>query len=264
VEPKPRGWGADYAAWFEEPSVVTRYHLRPGYPAAVFHVLAGLAAGSPRSVLDAGCGTGDLARGLAPLVDRVDAVDRSAGMLEQGRALPGGDAANLRWLHAGIETAELEPPYALITAGESVHWFDWEVAIPRFAQLLSAGGWLAIVYRDWHGGPAIRAALREVYGRHGANPDFQPLDPVHELSRRGLFEQAGKWTSQIEPWTPTQAELLGCHHSQNGFVLERMRDPAGFDRELMKAVEQVAPARSGRYHLEVVATVSWGRPVAAA
>jgi SAM-dependent methyltransferase len=262
MEPKPTGWGADYAAWFDEASVVSRYHLRPPYPADTYARLAELAADEPRAVLDAGCGTGDLARGLAPLAGRVDAVDRSAAMLERGRGLPGGGAANLRWLHGEIETVALDPPYALITAGESVHWFDWERAMRRFAGLLSAGGRLAIVYRDWLGGPQVRAALVEVYERHGANPDFQPLDPVAELERRGLFERAGEWTSAAQPWTPTDAELIGCHHSQNGFVLERMRDPQGFSRELLEAVERVARTEGGRYQLEVFATVTWGRPAA--
>ncbi|MBV9278962.1 MAG: class I SAM-dependent methyltransferase, partial [Chloroflexi bacterium] len=54
----------------------------------------------PRVVLDAGCGTGDVARPLAPLVDRVDAVDISAGMIERGRRLPGGENPAITWICA--------------------------------------------------------------------------------------------------------------------------------------------------------------------
>jgi SAM-dependent methyltransferase len=260
VEPKPRGWGSDYAAWFDEPSVAGRYVHRPPYPAPVFPLLAGLAADPPRAVMDAGCGPGDLARGLAPLVGRVDAVDRSPRMLAAGRRLPGGDSGNLRWILGEVERVPLEPPYALVVAGESVHWFDWPQAMPRFAGVLSAQGLLAIVYRDWLGAGELRRRLVEVYGSHGANPDFAPLDPVEELERRGRFERRGEQAVAAQPWTPTRDELLACHHSQNGFVIERMRDPDRFDRELTAVVDEVASPVNGRYRMQVSATVVWGLP----
>ena len=130
MEPKPKGWGERYAAVFRERSVVEHYGLRPPYPCETFDVLASLAgrgASEPGAVLDAGCGTGDLARPLAVRVARVDAVDVSHPMIEHGRALPGGDASNLRWIVAPIEEAPLDPPYSLVTAGDSIHWFEWEI-----------------------------------------------------------------------------------------------------------------------------------------
>src|SRR2546423_11398188 len=135
MDPKPAVWGPAYSAAFRELSVVERYHLRPSYPAETFDVLASLAGG--RAVLEAGCGLGELARGLAPQVPRVDAVDISAPMVERGRQLPGGDVANLRWAVAAIEDAALEPPYGLVVAGESIHWFDWQVALSPVEALLA-------------------------------------------------------------------------------------------------------------------------------
>jgi SAM-dependent methyltransferase len=260
MEPKPRGWGSDYAAWFDEASVAGRYVHRPPYPAPLFPLLAGLAGDPPGAVLDAGCGPGDLGRRLAPLVGRVDAVDRSPRMLAAGRRLPGAGAANLRWILGEVERVPLDPPYALAVAGESVHWFDWPLAMPRLAGLLSGGGTLAVVYRDWLGAGELRRRLVEVYDRHGANPDFAPLDPVAELERRGLFERRGERDVAAEPWTPTAAELLACHHSQNGFVIERMRDPDLFDRELTAVVDELAAPVAGRYRMQVSASVVWGVP----
>ena len=263
VEPKPKGWGSEYAAWFDEASVVERYECRPAYPAAALRRLAALAVDPPRAVLDAGCGPGDLARGLAPLVGRVDAVDRSAAMLAEGQLSPGAHAPNLRWIHGEVESVRLRPPYALVVAGESVHWFDWQRALPRFADVLSERGVLALVYREWLGAGELRRRLADVYERHGANPDFAALDPIHELEQRGLFERLGEYNSSREPWTPTIDDLLGCHHSQNGFVLERMRDPAAFDREVTATVEDFAPKVQGHYQLSVFTTVTWGLPTEA-
>jgi hypothetical protein len=104
------------------------------------------------------------------------------------------------------------------------------------------------------------ARLVEVYARHGANPDFAPLSPVDELERRGLFERRGEHCTASVPWAPTLDELIGCHHSQNGFVIEKMRDAAAFDRELAAVLEELVPARDGRFELDVAATIAWGRP----
>ncbi len=260
MEPKPKGWSADYAAWFDEASVASRYHLRPPYPAETFAFLASLAVSSPRAVLDAGCGTGDLARRLAPLVERVDAVDSSQAMLATALALPGADAANLNWVHAPIETAPFVAPYALVVAGDSVHWFEWERTMGLFVDALSPDGVLALVTRDWISDPVLAGRLVEVYARHGANPDFAPLSPVDELERRGLFERRGEHRTESAPWAPTLDELIGCHHSQNGFVIEKMRDAAAFDRELAAVLDEVVPTRDGRFELDVAATIVWGRP----
>jgi 2-polyprenyl-3-methyl-5-hydroxy-6-metoxy-1,4-benzoquinol methylase len=75
-----------------------------------------LIADGPRTVLDIGTGTGAVARPLAPLVERVHAVDWSAAMIEEGRQLPGGDHPNLIWSVGPAETVALAPPYGLVTA----------------------------------------------------------------------------------------------------------------------------------------------------
>ena len=96
VQPKPSHYSADYATWFQDPLIIAAYPARPPYPEQVFETLSSLVLDAPRAVLDVGCGPGDLARRLAPLVERVDAVDIAAGMLELGQRLPGGGASNLR------------------------------------------------------------------------------------------------------------------------------------------------------------------------
>src|SRR6266487_724269 len=109
---------------------IAAYPSRPPYAHAAIEFLSELTT-DPRRVLDIGCGTGDIARRLAPLVDRVDAVDFSAGMIEIGRDLPCGTASNIRWIIGKLEDVPLDPPYALVTAGESLHWMDWEIVLPR-------------------------------------------------------------------------------------------------------------------------------------
>lgn len=258
MEAKPPGWHERYGAVFADGDVAAAYRLRPAYPDETLATLVRLAGGG--RVLDAGCGTGELARRLAPHVEHVDAVDVSAAMLAEARTSPGGDAANVRWLGGRIEDVHLEPPYALVTAGDSVHWFDWRVAMPRFRTLLGSDGLLAIVQRDWLRDQRLRERLRPIYGRHSINRDFAPLDPVGELERRGLFVREGESVSAPSPWSPTLAELVEGHFSMSGFARARMRDPDIFADEVREAVAATLRATDGRYSLDVVGTVIWGRP----
>jgi SAM-dependent methyltransferase len=143
----------------------------------VFDVLVGLIAAEPRAVLDLGCGTGNVARPLAPLVDRVDAVDISAAMVEQGKRLPGGGHPGLHWIVGRAEDAPLRPPYALVTAGESLHWMDWDVVLPRMHDALTPGGSLAIVVvsmSSWAGDGAWGQEVVELIKRYNTAREWTP------------------------------------------------------------------------------------------
>lgn len=145
MHPRPALYDPKYAAQYADPGIVAAYRYRPPYPAEVFDVLISLIGDTPRAVLDVGCGQGKVARPLAARVERVDAVDVSAPMVAEGKRLPGGDHPRLAWIVGSIETASLTPPYALITAASSLHWFDWEMVMPRFRAMLTPRGVLAVI-----------------------------------------------------------------------------------------------------------------------
>src|SRR6266540_804240 len=71
---------------FTDPTVARLYERRPPYPEGVFAALARRLV-VPRHVLDAGAGTGALARRMASFAERIDAVEPSAEMLAAGRQL---------------------------------------------------------------------------------------------------------------------------------------------------------------------------------
>ena len=65
------------------------------------------------------------------MVDHVDAVDVSAAMIDAGRDRPGGRQPNLRWIVGAAQDAPLGGPYALATAGASMHWMPWPETLTR-------------------------------------------------------------------------------------------------------------------------------------
>jgi SAM-dependent methyltransferase len=147
MQPEPQDARTFYADAFKERRVVNAYRHRPPYPDEVFAILAGLLTDEPRAVLDVGAGSGDLARRMVEFARRVDAVDFSESMIERGRRLPNGDHPHLHWIYGKVEEAPLSPPYALITAGSSIHWLEWGRAFPLFRSALTPHGSLALVYR---------------------------------------------------------------------------------------------------------------------
>jgi ubiquinone/menaquinone biosynthesis C-methylase UbiE len=145
---KPAHLSGEYGVWFKDPLLAAAYPARPPYPDGVIHLLRKLIRHTSGAVLDVGCGTGELARRLAPSVGRVDAVDFSKAMLELARRLPGGDARNIRWTLGAAEDVALKAPYELITAGECLHWMDLDLVMVRFARVLTSNGSLAIIDRN--------------------------------------------------------------------------------------------------------------------
>jgi len=242
---KPRGLGAEYAGQFRDEAVVAAYACRPPYPPATFDVLGELVRESD-AVLDLGCGTGDLACGLAGRVARVDAVDWSEAMLRVARERE--PAVN--WIHAPVETAPLEPPYGLVTAGESLHWFDWDVVFGRLAGL---GAPLAIVFRVEEA-ESWTPALREIIPRYSTNVEFEAYDLLGELERGGYFTPAHMHrTGSVAVKQGVEAYIESIH-SRNGFSRDRMTPEAAdaFDEE----VRTILPTDSVEIHTH--AHITWG------
>ncbi|MCA1669079.1 MAG: hypothetical protein LC793_17130 [Thermomicrobia bacterium] len=73
MEARPAFWGAHHAERFTDPSIIAAYRYRPPYSDTLLDVLAGLITEEPRTLLDVGCGPGNLARPLLRHVARVDA-----------------------------------------------------------------------------------------------------------------------------------------------------------------------------------------------
>ncbi|HYI14769.1 MAG TPA: class I SAM-dependent methyltransferase [Thermomicrobiales bacterium] len=260
--PKPVHLGPQYGAQFGDSSIVHAYRFRPPYPGEIYGFLSDLLPRGPVNALDAGCGSGDLALGmLASLPDivRLDAIDLAAEMVAVGRQRPGGDDPRLNWQVAPIETASLDPPYALITAGESLHWMDWPVVMPRFRTALQPGGVLAIVGRGEQPSPWSEGLL-EIVRRYTTNRDFQPYDIIDELTSRGLFTVRG--TRKTAPVTHQQSidGYIESWHSRNGLSRDRMTPDtaAAFDRETRELLAGLGHQETVTF--EVVGSVTWGLP----
>lgn len=252
-----------YASIFGDASVVHAYQYRPPYPPETFEILLSLvdAEAAPRTVLDAGCGPGVIAREIVKAVDRVDAVDVAARMIAMGKTLPGGADPKLHWIQGAIEHAPLHPPYALIVAAASLHWMHWETVMPHFHAILTPGGFLAVVEVVTE--PTPWSDALGFINTYSMNKDFQPYNTItvtQELAAYGLFEQHGIKTTTPVPFCQSVDEYVESFHARNGLSRDRMDAQAAsaFDQQLRELVREHCPSRV--VELQISGRVIWGRP----
>jgi SAM-dependent methyltransferase len=266
---KPAHLSGEYGVWFKDPLLAAAYPARPPYPDGVIHLLRKLIRDTSGAVLDVGCGTGELARRLAPSVERVDAVDFSEAMLGLARRLPGGDAGNIRWTLGAVEDVAFKAPYDLVAAGECLHWMDLDLVMLRFAQVLTSNGSLAIIDRNLDTEARVWQRILPIIERYSPVRNYQPFNLIEHLVGRELFEVDGQQRFGPEPWRPTIDEYLECRHSQRGLSRTHMGTAAtaSFDAEVAQALDELTEAgviarHEGRLELGVAARVTWGRPQA--
>lgn len=259
ILPKPAYLGVEYAARFQDQSVAEAYRFRSPYSDELFDFLASLLVDEPRTVLDVGSGTGDIARCMVERVDRVDAVDVSQQMIEQGKQQQNGQHARLNWVVGRVEEAPLRPPYALITAGESLHWMEWEYVLPYFHTLLTPHGSLAILTRREQDSAWFEPLIATIR-RFSTNKEYRPFNMVEELTKRQLFHAQGTLETPPVPFVQSVKDYIAHFHSMSSLSREHMglEQATAFDNEVQAII---APyVQDGMITRSVFASVTWGKP----
>lgn len=251
-------WTQENAAAFQHPKVAAAYQYRPTYSPEAFAKLAELMVDAPRNVLDLGCGTGALARNMVAFADHVDAVDISAAMIEQGKQMPHGDDPKLTWHVGRAEDVSSDVPFALVTTGDSLHWMDWDVLMPRLNTLLSPNGLLVIcliesVPHPWD------EPMRDLFRAYSVVRGYSEPDLVHELETRDLFTVRGRHDTTPVPFVQTIEDYVESFHARSGLAHGRMEpaQSAAFDNALRELLAQFGVTQ---VETQVYVQMIWGMP----
>lgn len=256
--PRAPQFNEEHARRWHDADAAEAYQYRLPYPPDIFDALLALIVDGPRTVLDLGCGTGEIARPLASHVARVDAVDFAAEMVAVGKRRPGGDAPNIRWQVATAEEAALEPPYSLITGGQSLHWMHWEMLMPRLAEVLTPGGMLAVVGpTEVDPLPPWDDELKAIISRYSTAKDYVPFDMIPAWEKAELFEQAGVVTTGPVAFEQTIDEYIAAFHA-NSTLTRAHIDADAFDADVRTQIDP--HCRDGIVRLRVRSQVLWGKP----
>lgn len=248
--PQPSARRADT---FLLPGVAEAYRARPPYPQEVIDRLVDLA--SCGRVLDLGAGEGSIARRLVGRVSSVVAVERSAPMIEVGRALPGGSA--VAWHCEPAETFTATGPFDLAVVGEAMHWFDLPAVIGRLRDVLHPSAPLALVDRSTRHGRMPE--MIEVIQRFSTAENYDPAyDVSDDLTARGLWTPRGQLTPAREFRQSPENYLTSLRSTSSlARAVMALEDNVAFDAEVLDVVRPITDDR-GLLTLTVTATLTWG------
>ena len=135
---------------------------RPGYPDALFTLLAALPARRER-VWDCATGSGQAALGLAPHFESVLATDASAAQVQAATPHP-----RVRYAVAQAEAVPFRSgTFDLIAVAQALHWLELPEFYAEARRLLAPGGVVAVwTYGRHHvDGGAIDEVLDDYYDR---------------------------------------------------------------------------------------------------
>lgn len=176
---------------------------RPGYPQAVFTTLRErLGLDGTQQVLDLGCGTGQIALPLAPLVAHVYAVDPDPQMLDVGLKLANAaEIDNISWRDGDsyrLDDLDL-PQLDLVTMGASFHWtdrpalladLDHRVTAAGAVVLASGGAPTTAIQPPWHDVVTeVRTAHLGPQRRAGDTTYTHPLHTHTEVLAASAFSE---------------------------------------------------------------------------
>jgi ubiquinone/menaquinone biosynthesis C-methylase UbiE len=177
---------------------------RPSYPDELIDQACEVAGiGSGDRVLEVGCGSGQLTRGLAARGLHVTAVEPGASLMALARQNLEG-AGEVEWVNARFEYAPLpRERFRAVFSASAFHWVDPEVGWQKAADVLVPGGTLALVSyfglqepRSKPDQEAMTAAMRRVAPDIAATwPAYRDLDGT----LAGIEQRSGN-VSDVWSW----------------------------------------------------------------
>jgi trans-aconitate 2-methyltransferase len=147
-----------------DPQVYGRYAAERARPFA--DLLARVDPEAPRTVVDLGCGTGELTASLARRWPDADVlgVDSSPAMLERAArvATPAGAPGNLRFEQGDAADWAPTAPVDVLVSNALLQWLPGHLdLLQRWLDAIAPGGWLALQVPGNFGSPS-HALMREV------------------------------------------------------------------------------------------------------
>ncbi len=215
----PESTARRYGKVFDEIAAEYDRH-RPAYPDELLDQACQVAAiGSGDHVLEVGCGSGQLTRGLAARGLHVTALEPGTSLIALARQNLAG-APEVEFVNARFEDALLaRERFRAVFSASAFHWVDPEVSWQKAADVLGPGGTLALVSyfglsepRTRRDQEAVLGAMRKVAPDIAADwPAYRDLDATlaGAEQRRGNVSQVWAWLGSYDMGRDYAGRLFG-------------------------------------------------------
>ena len=210
---------------------------RQSYPDEVVGAMlttAGVTAGA--SVLEIGCGTGQLTARLAARGLEVTALDIGPSMIRAARR--NVTDPRVRFVCTPFEDFAGGDGFDLIVSATAFHWVDPDVAWTKAARLLQAAGWLALLSTGEQYEEPLRSQLRrqwETYSRQQVNWTNRP-GWVDALRETDLFGEVVEETHRLPLSIPAET-VIGVECTRATFLSYPPDDQQRFAADLRRLLD---------------------------
>jgi SAM-dependent methyltransferase len=215
----PESTARRYGKVFDE--IAAEYdRRRPTYPDELVDQACQVAGiGSGDHVLEVGCGSGQLTRGLLARGLRVTALEPGKRLIALARQNLEG-AGEVEFVNARLEDASLPlEQFQAVFSASAFHWVDPKVSWQKTADVLVPGGTLALLQyfgieepRSKEDQEAVLGAMRKVALDIAANwPAYRDLDATLAgvEQRRGNVSEVWAWLGSYDIGQDYVSRLFG-------------------------------------------------------
>ena len=201
-----------------DPSQYLKYaneRLRPA-----LDLIARIPLTAPRTIVDLGCGAGNVTKLLAERWPRarVIGVDNSASMLATARASSGGDTRR-EWIEADLAEWMPSEPAEVVFSNAALHWQDEHSTLfPRIFTWVAPGGALAVQMPDQFAAPshvALAEVVRSARWRDRLAPLLRAAPVAPAASYFRLLDGAAQ---QVDAWTTEYLHVLSARADEHPVV----------------------------------------------
>ena len=264
-----------YGQVFDEIAAEYDRH-RPAYPDELIDQACRVAGiGSGDRVLEVGCGSGQLTRGLVARGMHVTALEPGKSLIALARQNLEG-AGEVEFVNAQFEDALLpREQFAAVFSASAFHWVDPKVSWQRAADVLVPGGTLALVQycgieepRSKPDQEAALAAVRKIAPDIAANwPVYRDLDATLAgmEQRRGNVSEVWAWLGSYDIGQDYAGRLFGdVQVAVTPRLIEQTSDQVNAVIRTMSFYARLSPAQRHALEREYEAIYErLGRPIRA-
>ena len=196
---------------------------RPDYPADLLAwALAPLRGTGRLRVLDIGAGTGKLTGGLLAQDVDVVAVEPDPAMLaELTSRFPDVDAKAGNAEEIPLPDSSVHAAFA----GQALHWFDLDRALPEIRRVLRPGGFLVAVWNDYDERvPWVREFCRVAGAAARNKQDDDILEPLGPTETVEFPHSMRRTADGLVATVATQSGLLVSKPEERDRILSGVRD----------------------------------------
>jgi ubiquinone/menaquinone biosynthesis C-methylase UbiE len=194
------------------------------------------------TIIDLGCGSGDLVLSLAKYSSFVQGIDESKTMINMAKEKDTHKKAT--WIHQSVTDFDLgEEKYNLIISFESFHLFpNTKALMKRCARALKPGGALCIGWATYEWEVALRNIITETLNHYGKDWNYEwTLPNFSELVAEVDLSSPQQNSVTLEARTPIKT-IIEHLSSESYAALLSDAVKRTMSQELLKKFTQVYPS----------------------